>query len=403
MYCSFAFIAVTALGSLAGGCTGKVDSHSAAEQPRRVQVVKAEKRKIPRTVVAVGTLAAEDRAELGFKVAGRLDRWNVDLGSQVTAGSVLAELDARDYELRRDRARAALEQARARLGLPVAGNDDGLDPQAVGIVRQAKARLEQATVNLNRSRELRDQGILAQAELDATEAAFKVAQSLHDDALEEVNNRRGILSERRSDLALAQQQLTDTRLRAPFSGAVQQRRANRGEYLAAGAPVLTLVKLTPLRLRLDVPEREALNIRFGQEVAVRTEGATDAWTGRIVRLSPAIEEANRSLIVEAEVDNSRGLLRPGSFARAEIVTESGGDAVVVPASSLVLFAGIEKVVTVKDGKALDRPVTTGRRAGDAVEILSGLQDGEAVVVRPGNLTTGAAVEISPSSEPSPTD
>jgi multidrug efflux pump subunit AcrA (membrane-fusion protein) len=75
----------------------------------------------------------------------------------------------------------------------------------------------------------------------------------------------------------------------------------------------------------------------------------------VVRLSPALEEANRSLIVEAEVDNTQGLLRPGSFARAEILTESGGDSLLVPASALVVFAGIEKVVTVKDGKALERP------------------------------------------------
>jgi RND family efflux transporter MFP subunit len=381
------------LGLLPGGCSGKAASRSAEEGPRRVQVVKAEKRRIPRTVVAVGTLAAEDRAELGFKVPGRLARWNVDLGSRVTAAGVLAELDARDYELRRDRARAALEQARARLGLPVGGDSDDLDPQSVGIVRQAKARLEQATVNLNRSRELRDQGILAQADFDASEAAFKVAQSLYNDALEEVNNRRSILAERRSDLALAEQQLTDTRLLAPFSGAVQQRRANLGEYLAAGAPVLTLVKLTPLRLRVDVPEREAPSVRQGQEVSVRVEGMAEAWPGTIVRLSPALEEANRSLIVEAEVDNSKGLLRPGSFARAEIVTESGGDTLVVPASSLVLFAGIEKVVTVKEGKALERPVTTGRRAGEAVEIVSGLEAGEPVVLKPGNLATGMAVEV----------
>lgn len=390
---SLAVTAVLALGWIAGGCSGEADSSPAGEAPRRVQVVKAEKRKIPRTVVAVGTLAAEERAELGFKVPGRLERWNVDLGSRVGAGSVLAELDARDYELRRDRARAALEQARARLGLPVGGDDDGLDPEKVGVVRQAKARLQQATVDLDRSRELRDQGILAQAAFDAAEAAFKVAESLYNDSLEEVNNRRGILAERRSDLALAEQQLADTRLTAPFSGGVQQRRANLGEYLAAGAPVVTLVKLTPLRLRLDIPEREALNIRAGQQVAVRTEGAEDAWPGRIVRLSPAIEEANRSLIVEAEVDNSKGLLRPGSFARAEIQTESGGDSLVVPASSLVLFAGIEKVVTVREGKALERPVTTGRRAGEAVEILSGLEAGEPVVVKPGNLTTGASVEV----------
>jgi RND family efflux transporter MFP subunit len=390
---SVAIAASACLVALTSGCSGKAASRSPEDGPRRVQVVKAEKRKIPRTVVAVGTLAAEDRAELGFKVPGRLARWDVDLGSPVRAGQVLAELDARDYELRRDRARAALEQARARLGLPVGGDNDDLDPLGVGIVRQARARLEQATVNLDRSRELRDQGILAQADFDASEAAFKVAQSLYNDALEEVNNRRSILAERRSDLALAEQQLTDTRLHAPFSGAVQQRRSNLGEYLAAGAPVLTLVKLTPLRLRLDVPEREALAIRSGQDVAVRTEGAAEAWPGRIVRLSPAIEEANRSLIVEAEVDNSKGLLRPGSFARAEILTESGGDSLVVPSSSLVLFAGIEKVVTVKDGKALERPVTTGRRAGDVVEIVSGLEDGEAVVVKPGNLTTGMAVEV----------
>jgi len=386
----------------AAGCSGgRADSRPSADAPRRVQVVKAEKRLIPRTVVAVGTLAAEERAELGFKVPGRLARWDVDLGSRVAAGAVLAELDARDYELRRDRARAALEQARARLGLPVGGDDDALDPEKVGVVRQAKARLDQARVTLERSRELRDQGILAQAEYDTSAAAFKVTESQYNDSLEEVNNRRGILAERRSDLALAEQQLTDSRLLAPFGGAVQQRRANLGEYLAAGAPVLTLVKLTPLRLRLDVPEREALNVREGQTVAVRTEGATDAWPGRIVRLSPAIEEANRSLIVEAEVDNSKGLLRPGSFARAEIQTESGGDSVVVPASALVLFAGIEKVVTVREGKALERPVTTGRHAGDAVEILSGLEQGESVVVKPGNLTTGAAVEVTPAAVPTP--
>ena len=74
---------------------------------------------------------------------------------------------------------------------------------------------------------------------------------------------------------------------------------------------------------------------------------------------------------------------------------------VVPATALVLFAGIEKVVTVREGKALERPVTTGRHAGDAVEILSGLEQGESVVVKPGNLTTGAAVEVSPAAAPTP--
>ena len=386
----------------AAGCTGgRADSRPSADAPRRVQVVKAEKRQIPRTVVAVGTLAAEERAELGFKVPGRLARWDVDLGSRVAAGAVLAELDARDYELRRDRARAALEQARARLGLPVGGDDDSLDPEKVGVVRQAKARLDQARVTLERSRELRDQGILAQAEYDTSQAAFKVAESQYNDSLEEVNNRRGILAERRSDLALAEQQLTDSRLRRALRGRRaaaprQPRRVPGRRRSGADARQAHAAAPAARRARARGPERSR-----GPDVAVRTEGATDAWPGRIVRLSPAIEEANRSLIVEAEVDNSKGLLRPGSFARAEIQTESGGDSVVVPASALVLFAGIEKVVTVREGKALERPVTTGRHAGDAVEILSGLEQGEPVVVKPGNLTTGAAVEVAPAAVPTP--
>jgi RND family efflux transporter MFP subunit len=378
-------------GLVVAGCSGSASGKAPEEAPRRVEVVPAELRRLPRSVVAVGTLAAEEQAELGFKVPGRLARWNVDLGSRVAVGAPLAELDARDYELRVERARAALEQARARLGLGTGGEDAVSDPTQVGVVRQAQARLDQASSNFNRSRELRDQGILSQAEYDANEAAFKVARSQYEDALEEVSLRRGLLAERRSDLELAEQQLLDTRLPAPFSGAVQQRRASLGEYLAAGAPVLTLVKLTPLRMRLDVPEREAPSVRKGQEVAVSVEGEAQALAGKVVRIAPALEEASRSLIVEAEVDNARGLLRPGSFARAEIVTDSGSDSIVVPASAVVVFAGIEKVVTVKEGKALERPVTTGRRTEQLVEILSGLEKGEPVVVEPGNLSTGTAV------------
>jgi RND family efflux transporter MFP subunit len=390
---------VAALLILAGlgfaACSGDASGKAPEPAPRRVEVSRAAVQRLPRKVVAVGTLAAEEHAELGFKVPGRLARWNVDLGSLVAMDAELAELDTRDYELRVDRARAALEQARARLGLGPGGEDAVADPTQVGVVRQAQARLDQASANFSRSRDLRDQGILSQAEYDASESAFKVARSQYEDALEEVSLRRGLLAERRSDLELAEQQLLDTRLRAPFAGAVQQRRASLGEYLIAGAPVLTLVKLTPLRMRLDVPEREAPSVRKGQEVAVSVEGEPQAFPGKVVRIAPALEEASRSLIVEAEVDNARGLLRPGSFARAEIVTDSGSDSIVVPSSAVVAFAGIEKVVIVKDGKALERPVTTGRRTDELVEILSGIEEGEPVVVEPGNLATGAAVRSEP--------
>jgi RND family efflux transporter MFP subunit len=211
--------------------------------------------------------------------------------------------------------------------------------------------------------------------------------------VEEIRNRQELMAERRSGVMLARQQLADTELFAPIDGAVRERRASVGEYLAAGAPVLGLVRLHPLRLRVAVPEREAPSIRVGQPVRVRIEGDSAAHAGRVARVSPAIQEQSRTLTVEAEVANRDGRLRPGSFARAEIVVEAGRPAVLVPVSAITTFAGLEKVFVVKEDRAVEKRVRTGRRAGNRVEILEGVAAGEPVVVEPGNLAAGTPVRV----------
>jgi RND family efflux transporter MFP subunit len=182
-------------------------------------------------------------------------------------------------------------------------------------------------------------------------------------------------------------------LKAPFDGAIRDRLANAGNYVAAGTPVVILVQVHPLRLRLAVPEREAPGVKVGQPVQLKVEGDPGSYTGRVARISPAISEDNRTLLVEAEVPNGDGALRPGSFARAEIIVQAADPAVLVPASALVSFAGIDKVVGVEAGKAVEKRVKTGRRSGDRVEIVEGLKPGEAVVLRPGNIVTGEAVRV----------
>ena len=112
-------------------------------------------------------------------------------------------------------------------------------------------------------------------------------------------------------------------------------------------------------------------------------------------MSPAISEEDRTLLVEAEVPNEHGQLRPGAFAEAEIVTAAEERAVFVPASSIVTFAGIERVMTVRDGLSLEKRVQTGRRLGDRVEIIAGLNPEELVVVEPGNLVGGQPVTVTP--------
>src|SRR5205823_9723228 len=162
-----------------------------------------------------------------------------------------------------------------------------------------------------------------------------------------------------------------TAVYAPMDGVVQEKKASVGEYLAAGAPLVDVVRIDPLRLRVDVPERESHNVRNGQSVRVTVEGDPESYLGYVKRLSPTISEQNRVLAVEADVRNN-GRLRPGAFVKAEVITNQTATAATVPASAIVTFAGIEKVVVVENGKDVEKAVTTGRRGSDWVEIKSGV-------------------------------
>jgi RND family efflux transporter MFP subunit len=308
----------------------------------------------------------------------------------VRKGQVIAQLEQQDYKLRVQQAEAAMAQARARLGLSPDGADDRVSAEETGTVRQAKAVLDDAKVKRDRAAKLVQQGVVSRAELDTAESDYKVALSRYQDGLEEIRNRQGLLAQRRSELALAQQQLADTIVYAPMDGVVQEKKASTGEYLAAGAPVVDMVRIDPLRLRVDVPERESHDIRLGQSVRVTVEGDTESYVGYVKRLSPTISEQNRVLAVEADVRNN-GRLRPGAFVKAEIVTNQTSSAVTVPLNAIVTFAGIDKVILVENGKALEKAVTLGRRGSDWVEIKAGISVGQTVVVDPGNLQSGQAV------------
>jgi len=384
---------------LLGGCGGgeaqvAASRGSAANLPaKQVKLAKSEARRLTQTVTAPGTLAADEQATLSFKVAGRVNEIKVDLGSQARKGQVIAVLETIEFKVRLQQAEAALQQARVRLGLPPQGDDDRVDPEKTSLARQARALLEEAKSNRERTVQLVNQGIQSRAELDRVESAFKVADSRYQDALEEVRNRQAVLLQRRSELAIAQQQLIETTLYTPFDGAVRERRASLGEYLNAGAPVATIVRLHPLRLRVETPEREAQGIKVGHSVRVLVEGDQQSYSGRVARLSPAFQEQSRTLIIEAEVDNQQGKLRPGSFAKAEIQTSMTSEVVMVPSSAIVTFAGIQKVFSVKDNKAVEKTVVVGRRDGDWV-VVEGMDAGAPVVLSPGNLVSGQPVLMS---------
>jgi RND family efflux transporter MFP subunit len=380
------------LTALACSCSKAPDSQPSAQPgkplaARPVRVAVVETQPMERTVLATGSLLAQEQATLSIKVPGRLHFIGVDLGSVVKKGDLLAQVDPKDYELRVRQAAAALAQARAALGLPSDGTSDTVDIEKTSLVKEAQAVLDEAAKKRARVEELNKTGIAAQSELDTSVSLHLVALTKYEAALDEAHTRLAALAQRRAELAIAEKQFEDTNLRAPFDGAIQQRVAGLGEFLQTGTPVLTLVRTDPLRLRVEVPEREAASVRTGQPVRLRVEGESNLVRGALARVSPAIVEQSRMLIAEADIRND-GSLRPGLFVRAEIVTRERDPGLAIPAGALIVFAGIEKVVLARDGMASERTVVTGRRGSGWIEIVSGLKAGEIVVVDPGNLRTG---------------
>lgn len=385
--------ATACLGLLLGtGCDG--GGSGAAKRPAKppvaVATVEAALHPMERTVSVLGTLQAMDRATVSIKTTGRLRSFNVDIGSAVKAGDTLVQIEPRDYELRLQQAQALLAQARARLGLTVEGGDDTVEIEKVSIVREAKALLSEAEKNVARAVRLQKEKISSEAELERAQADYQVNLNRYEDALQDARERQALLAQRRAELDIARQQLTDTSVRAPFDGVVQQRLANMGEFVSSGSPVLVLVRVDPLKLRAEVPERLASLVRPQQPVRLSIDGDTNSYAGVLQRVSPALDEKTRMLTVEAEIPNP-GTLRPGAFAKAAIVVESAKPALAIPEDAIVTFAGTERALSIATNTAVEKRITTGRRENGLVEILRGLKPGDRVIRNPGGLQSGDPV------------
>ena len=393
---------LTCAGALACGLVSCRDAAQevrlpAVQETQAVRVAYATLRPLEKFLTVSGTLAAQEEATLSVKVPGRLEKIAVDLGSVVQRGDLIAQVEKRDYELRVGQAKAAVAEARAAVGLSLEGREENTSVETIATVKQARAVLNEAMKNRERVQRLSSDGISSKAEVDTVDALFSVAVARHETAVEEARTRLAVLAQRRADLEVAQQQLLDTSILAPFDGAIQSRTASPGEHLQLGTPVASLVRLDPLRLRLEVPERESGFVQASQRVRLTVEGSTNIFRGTVARVSPAITEQNRMLMIEADVPAQKGL-RPGLFVRAQVLVRENEPALCVPTNALIVFAGLEKVIAVEEGKARERTVNTGRRAAGWVEITSGLKTKDVVVLEPGNLRTGQAVKFAEAGE-----
>lgn len=354
----------------------------AAATPEIVDVTTAAAitRNLQRTVEVVGSLAADEEVVVAAQVPGELSQLNVDFGSYVTQGQTIGLIDQRDAKLRVEQAEAALKQTLARLGMSTDLNaKEKFDPNQNADVRVAKASLDWSQMDLQRATKLVENGDVSRSIYDQAVTQNNLAKARHQAAIDAVNQQLAIVEQQRAALSLAKKAITDTVVRAPISGAVKEKFVNRGSYMAVGGRIISLVKINPLRLRADIPESSAAAVRKGQTMNLTVEAlAGRTFTGRIVRIGPSLSEQTRALTVEAEVGNSGNQLRPGMFAKSQLITANAAPAVMVPAKAVLTVAGLSKVFIIENGKAVERIVKVGVADGELIEIVEGVNANEIV-------------------------
>ncbi len=333
---------------------------------------------VHRGIEVVGTLQAFDAVTVSSEVEGRVSRVLADLGDRVTAGQALVELDREKLQYALDQRRAELEQARAKYG--VDGDGGALPPvDAVPGVRKAAAELAQAEQDWKRAGELRRRQLVSEQQLDDAEAKYRTAKASYEAAVQDARNLRADIDASEANLRLADRQLRDASIRAPFDGFIAQRLVSPGQFVKLQSPVMSLVKIDPLKLTTEVPEHLAPWVRVGQKVEVRVDAFPDrALQGTISRISPAVNAQTRAFPLEALVPNESGQLKPGTFARVHIESARVDNVLTVPVAALQYRYGINRVFVVRGDRLVAREVKLGDRLGEQVEVLSGVGPNDAV-------------------------
>jgi len=365
--------------------------------PVAVRVAPVSTRTIMRAVDGVGTLFPYDEAIISAEVDGRLEQVNADLGDSVTQDQVLARISDEEQRYLVAQQEAQLRQALERVGLK--DEKDRLqDIREAPDVRRARADVFETETRYKRFRELVDQGIGPKSDLDQAQARFQAAQAAYDQTINQTRNLLAEIERNKAILDLQRKKLRDTSVRAPFPAYIKDRQAVVGGYVRTNSPLFTLVKIDPIRLRIEVPERMSPWVRNGQKVDVTMEAFTDRiFVGKVWRISPTVDQTKRTFVVEALIQNPKNELKPGSYARAHLVTDKSETIKVVPTRAVQYVLGTNKSFVVKPDNTVDvREVTIGDRFPTEYEILEGLKEGETVAVSGlSRLDSGARIRIQP--------
>lgn len=390
------FAALAACGGSGAGASASKSAGAKAEPVRQiaVRVAAVETRNVSRSVDVTGSLAPDDTVNIVSEVPGRIASIKVDFGQTVRKGDVIAEIDRQEYQLQLDRARAALAQALARVGLNA--DQEDVTPTTTPLVRQARAQLEDAKSKYESAKKLVESGDIARERFTEMEKLVNARTAALDAAMDDMRTSVANVQTIRADKRLIEKRLADTTIRAPFDGQISARTAAPGQYVKDANPIVTLVKSWPLRLRVDIPEVGAAAVHVGETLTFTTEAIPGrTFTATVTQLNPSLEARARSLSAEARLNQSDPMLRPGMFVQVNLVVSKAAVITVVPKQAVYTIAGLSKLFTIDGGVVREVRFTPGQTGEDWIEVPDGsIQPGQTIAVTQlPMLSDGAAIRV----------
>jgi RND family efflux transporter MFP subunit len=390
------------------------------EQAIKVTQAKAESRQIPSVIQATGSLVAQETSDVAPKVAGKVVNVSANVGQFITQGNVIAKIDDKDALLRLAEAKAGVTQAQsgvrqaeARLGLTPNGSFTASTipevraagsnvEQAQAELKQAEVALRQAEVNEKRYRELVETGDVpmityeqyravrdnARSAVETAAARLNNAKQQRDAAInaarqnnEAIKSAQAAVEAAQTQVGTAQQAVTDTVVRAPFSGYVSARPVAVGEYVSSASIIATILRTNPMKVQIQIAESDVPYVGIGRGVVLQVDAYKDrTFGGTVTAVNPLIETTSRSAVVEAQIENSDNALRSGMFATVKITRDGGSLGIFVPKEAVLNDQSTQsqRVFVIVEGIAKLRTVQVGTEENGTIQILNGVSADETV-------------------------
>jgi multidrug efflux pump subunit AcrA (membrane-fusion protein) len=394
------WIAVMTIAAAMMSCGRNARQNHSAESEAviAVRVQQPAKATRPFTIMASGTVEAQDTIDMGFLVAGRVARVLAEEGQHVRKGQALAELDATDYQL-------GLQAAEGQAGIAQANMDKAQAGARREEVEQARAAFEKAQADYQRYQQLYARKSMAPADFSKVEAGYRTAKAQYEIALngartEDRSAAGYAVRQAQAQADLNRKRVSDARLLSPIDGIIARRSIDPGEMAGIGAPVFSIVNLNPVRVRVGIPEAEIGKVRMGQGAIISIPALDKLeFRGKVDLVGVAADPNSRTFTAKIAVPNPKFLLKAGMIAEAAIETSGAIHAITIPGEAIVHDPQGSTLVYIyyPDHKRVhERRVETGTVRDRDIEVLSGLTGDELVVIAGQHkVREGSRVEVAP--------